>query len=92
MDLEQRVETLERRHDDHARDDHDRFAAVTEAIEKMNARLMDLWTARVEQVGAAKAIAELAEKRASRNTRIVALLTAAGTVLTLCIQKHWLGL
>ena len=69
-------------HDSHADKDDARF-------DQVNAGLNQLISARAEQVGAAKAIAELAERRAKWNTWIVSLITALGALLTLLIQKHW---
>lgn len=69
----------------HESEDDRRFDTVT-------AKMEQLITARAEQVGAARTIAELAEHRATRNTRIVAFISAGCAILTLCIQKHWLGL
>ena len=76
---------------DHEKRDGEQFAALKKGQADMDAKLMNLVEARAEQVGAAKAIADLAERRASKNTRIVSIIAAAGTILTLCIQKHWLG-
>lgn len=82
------------RHDlaEHEQRDGDQFAALRQGQIEMDVKLMKLVTARAEQVGAAQAIAELAERRASKNTWIVSLIAVACSLFTICIQKHWFGL
>ncbi len=76
----------------HEQRDDERFGVLTARVDTMTAKVGELFMQRAEQVGAARAIAELAEKRATKNTRIVSVIAAICAVLTLCIQKHWLGL
>ena len=76
----------------HEKRDGDQFASIRQGQAEMDAKIMNLVTARAEQVGAAKAIAELAERRASKNTWIVSLIVATCAIVTILIQEHWLGL
>jgi hypothetical protein len=77
---------------DHEQRDEERFGVLGARVDTMTAKVGELFMQRAEQVGAARAIAELAERRATKNTRIVSIIAAICAVLTLCIQKHWLGL
>ena len=69
-----------------------RFDEIRRDIDNMSNRMTDLFTERAERVGAAKAIAELAEARAKRNTFMLALVAGLPSLLTFCSQHHWFGL
>lgn len=77
---------------EHEKRDGEQFSSLKHGQSEMDSKLMSLVTARAEQVGAAKAIAEMAERRANKNTWIVSLIAAVCAIVTVCIQKHWLGL
>jgi len=75
----------------HENKDDERFGSMDATLDHMSAKLDNLFEERARQVGAAKAIADLAEQRNKRNTFILALVVGIPSVLTLLGQHHWLG-
>jgi len=88
VDIERLREDI-RRHTD---DDNKRFGEVIRQIGEVNESISGFERLHAAQAGAARAIAELAEKQARKNTWIVSLIAAGCTFLTICVQKHWFGL
>lgn len=76
----------------HAKDDDRRFGEVIRELGELGDSVGTLKDAHLQQVAAAHVIAEIAQKRANTNTWIVSLIVAACAIITVCIQKHWLGL
>jgi hypothetical protein len=94
--LEGVVEGLKIGLEDHVR----RFGELNASVDRMKASVDQLVNARAEQVGAARAIAELAERRSrelseenatrSRTLTVISLVAgAAYTLVNVAIQKHW---
>lgn len=86
--LERSVTDWQKRHEE---EDDRKFGELGAAVNSVNAKAGELLQARAEQVGAAKAIAELAESRAKRNTFVLALVVGVPSLLTFLSQHHWLG-
>jgi hypothetical protein len=87
----------------HDKRDDERIGDLGARIEDVTAKVGELFIQRAEQIGAARAIANLAERRTReqqvlaerrgvRQTWIMSSIMAAMAFLTICIQKHWLGL
>ena len=90
-EITSKVEKLIAWQTDHDQRDESRFGELYASLDGMTAKVEQLLTLRAEQVGAARAIAELAERRGSRNTWIVAVISAGSAVATLLFQlfvKH----
>jgi hypothetical protein len=88
VDIQRLREDIQR----HTDDDNKRFGEVIAQLSEVNDSIGGFKEIHAAQVGAAKAIADLAAARGRKNTWIVSLIAAACTFLTICVQKHWLGL
>lgn len=74
----------------HSGDDDRRFGEVMRELAEIGDGMESLKEARASDLGAAKAIAEMARRRGKSNTLIVSLIMMACTIITIMIQKHWL--
>lgn len=68
----------------HEERDGAQFADLRAGHSLMNEKLAILIEQRAEAVGEARAIAK-------RNTWLMAIVSAIPAIVTVCIQKHWLG-
>lgn len=99
-DIERGLQALRDEVSEHSREDMRRFGEVSACLERMKASLDTLHIDKAEQVGAARAIAELAaqnsrelsEENAARSRTLTVISLVAGaayTLVNIAIQKHW---
>lgn len=106
-DITNRISSLEKTVTEwqrwHEAEDDRRFGEMNAAVNTVNANVDRLLTARSEQIGAARAIAELAEqrskdqqalneKRGRRQTLIIGIVATGSALFNIATAHHWLGL
>lgn len=69
-----------------------RFGDVNAILTTVQANVLTLMRDKDKQDGAAAAIAEAADRRGKHTIAVVACISGIAPLLTLLIQKHWLGL
>jgi predicted transcriptional regulator len=87
-EVRQRFQAQERSSEAHEERDGIQFADLKSGLLQMSEKVQTLIETRAEQVGAAKAIAELAERNNRRTAMVSVILGALTLLCSVLVQKH----